>query len=295
MPILLHRSGACAWGGERERRGTRWPCGASSSRRDEQHVPVERARVGVLGGCRHGHPWMWKLFLHIERGDGGDHPATESGVCGATVGFVRALTLRGPVPMRQDRLTRPVPVRSSNAGAAGPARRDACPHRRGRRPHRAAAQRNPDPRAAPAVRQRVAVRAHRDQPLRRPRPGLVLERHPDLRAHRHPFRRARALGDGEGRRRRRRGAAGAAGRPGRGARLLDAGRGRPRLPAGGGARAGLGGRARAASRAAAGCSTAPAGTRAARTRAPSSTRTRPARTPPASRWTVRGGWPRRRR
>ena len=39
----------------------------------------------------------------------------------------------------------------------------------GRRPHRAAAQRHPDPAAAAAVRQRLAVRADRDQPLRRAR------------------------------------------------------------------------------------------------------------------------------
>ena len=48
----------------------------------------------------------------------------------------------------------------------------------------------------------------RDQPLRRARPGLVLERHPHLRAHRHPLRRPGALGHRQGRRRRRPGAAG---------------------------------------------------------------------------------------
>ncbi len=90
----------------------------------------------------------------------------------------------------------------------------------GRRPHRAAAQRHPDPAAAAAVRQRLAVRADRDQPLRRARPGLVLERHPHLRAHRHPLRRPDALGDRQGRRGHGPGAAVPAGRAGRGARLL---------------------------------------------------------------------------
>ena len=48
------------------------------------------------------------------------------------------------------------------------------------------------------------LRADRDQPLRRARTRLVLERHHDRRALRHPLRRARALGHRKGRRGRRR-------------------------------------------------------------------------------------------
>ena len=57
---------------------------------------------------------------------------------------------------------------------------------------------NPDPAAAGAVREHDPVPARGDQPLRRARPGLVLEQHPHRRAHRHPPRRARALGDRTG-------------------------------------------------------------------------------------------------
>ena len=84
---------------------------------------------------------------------------------------------------------------------------------RGRRPHRAALRRAPRSSQLPAaVRADRALRARGDQPLRRPRPGLVLEQLPHRRAHRHPLRRPDPLGDRPGRGRRRLGARRPAGR-----------------------------------------------------------------------------------
>src|SRR4051812_19270075 len=119
---------------------------------------------------------------------------------------------------------------------------------RDRRPHRAAVGRHPGHPAAPGVRPDSALRAGGAQPLRRPRPGLVLEQHPHRRAHRHAPRRAQPLGHRQGRRGRRLGPAGAAGRPRRRPRLLRPDGGQPGLPAGGGARRAVDGRARSAAR-----------------------------------------------
>src|SRR6185437_4175655 len=94
-----------------------------------------------------------------------------------------------------------------------------------------------------------AVLAAGGQPLRRPRAGLVLERHQHRRAHRHALRRPGALGHRAGRRGRVPGPGGQPDRARGGAGLQRPGRGRPGLPARGGAHQAVGGRPRPAARA----------------------------------------------
>ena len=90
--------------------------------------------------------------------------------------------------------------------------------------------RDPDPRAPRAVRADRPLRARGDLPLRRPRPGLVLEQLPHRRAHRHPLRRPEPLGHRRRRRAHRRRPAGGARRPRRRPRRDGPGRRGPRLP-----------------------------------------------------------------
>src|SRR6185437_1945442 len=132
--------------------------------------------------------------------------------------------------------------------AAGPGRRHPGSLCRGDRSHCAAERPDADPPAARTVRQHRPLRADRDQPLRRARARLVLERHRDRRAHRHSLRRPGALGDRQGRRGRLPGRADPADRPGGGARLHRRGRRRPGLPARDRARQAVGGRTRPAVR-----------------------------------------------
>src|SRR3954469_531410 len=156
------------------------------------------------------------------------------------------------------RETRPCPTPRSwlAVGRFSPARKDCdvdprklrrcAGHRahRGRRPHRAAVVADAGHRAATGVRADRAVRTGGAEPVRRSRPGLVLEQLPHRRAHRNALRRTQPLGERPGRRGRRVGAGAAADRAGRRPGLLRAGRGEPRLPARGGAHRAVGGGAR---------------------------------------------------
>ena len=104
-------------------------------------------------------------------------------------------------------------------------------------------------RAARAVREHLAVPARGAQPLRRPRPGLVLERHPHRRAHRHPPRRPGRTGSPAGTAstsRRRRSSSWSA--PVVVIDMTAEVARRPRLPARGRPPRGVGGRARPAAR-----------------------------------------------